>query len=420
MTNQPLNTSSQFSAPQVPASQGPASQGRRRRAEAPWRTVMVREMMVKLTDKSYVIGTLVTLLLVIGSAGAGAFFANRSSTTDLLVTSPQAQSFATGMAQAVHAADDKQTIEVNKVADVSAAEAMLREGDADALLQQDGERWTLVFKDSVDDGLVGQVNGILTQQVLAQAASSSGNTPEQLTDATTVQTHQLEGDSDRAAMGKVIGLVFAVLFFMSALTFGMQIAQSVIEEKQSRIVEILVAAIPVRHLLAGKVLGNTVLALAQMVLMVGAGLVGFSFLPLSGEFLPQLIEASGWYLLLFLASFIALACIWAAAGALGTRNEDLQQTSQPLMYLLMIAYFAGFMATGAWKVVLSYFPIISGILMPTRIIEGTAHWWDGLAALLVNLVFAGITVLVGERIYRRALLRTQGRLTYREALRLKA
>ena len=240
-----------------------------------------------------------------------------------------------------------------------------------------------------------------------------------MTDST-VQTRQLEGDSDRGVLGRLIGLVFAVLFFMSALTFGMQIAQSVIEEKQSRIVEILVAAIPVRQLLAGKVAGNTVLALAQMGLMVGAGLVGASFVPMLKAYLPDLVRASGWYLVLFLASFMALACIWAAAGAMATRNEDLQQTSSPLIYLLMIAYGAGFLATGAWKVVLSYVPIISGILMPTRIIEGTAHWWDGLIALVVNIAFGAVTVLVGERIYRRALLRTQGRLSYREALKLKA
>ncbi len=217
-----------------------------------------------------------------------------------------------------------------------------------------------------------------------------------------------------------MGLVFAVLFLMSAMTYGMQIAQSVIEEKQSRIVEILVAAIPVRQLLAGKVVGNTILALAQMALLVGTGLVGASFIPRFRDFLPAMGAAVGWYLLLFVASFLALACIWAAAGAMGTRNEDLQQTSAPLIYLLMGAYMAGFMATGVWKVALSYVPIVSGILMPARIVEGTAHWWDGLAALVVNLVFAGITVVVGERIYRRALLQTQGRLSYRDAFKLKA
>ncbi len=116
---------------------------------------------------------------------------------------------------------------------------------------------------------------------------------------------------------------------------------------------------------------------------------------------------------------MALACIWAAAGALGTRSEDLQHTSQPLMWVLMIAYFAGFMATGTVRVVLSFVPIVSSILMPVRIVDGTAAWWEPVIALAINLAFAVAMVIIGERIYRRALLRTQGRLSFRQALMLK-
>ena len=83
-----------------------------------------------------------------------------------------------------------------------------------------------------------------------------------------------------------------------------------------------------------------------------------------------------------------------------------------------MAYFVGFMVTGTARVVLSFVPIISSILMPVRIVEGTADWWEPVVALLINLVFAVAMVLLGERIYRRALLQTQGRLTYRQALTL--
>lgn len=103
---------------------------------------------------------------------------------------------------------------------------------------------------------------------------------------------------------------------------------------------------------------------------------------------------------------------------LGTRAEDLNQTSQPLTWLLVMAYFVGFMVTGTARVVLSFVPIISSILMPVRIVEGTADWWEPVVALLINLVFAVAMVLLGERIYRRALLQAQGRLTYRQALTL--
>ncbi|MEL4504859.1 ABC transporter permease [Luteococcus sp. H138] len=392
-----------------------APQGR----QAPWLTVMTREILVKLTDKSFIIGTLVTLLMVLASMGASAYFSSKATHYQVAVVDAPSQQLAGTLDAVAKQQSDKDSVEVKKVADVAAAEQLLRDGDADALLQRKGQGWELTWKNSPDEGLASITQQAVSGQVMAATAQKAGTSVGELTAASTVGSHLLEGDSTRSSAGKVMSLVFAVLFLMSAMTYGMQIAQSVIEEKQSRIVEILVAAIPVRQLLAGKVIGNTILALGQMALLVGTGLVGASFIPRFKEFMPLMGAAVGWYLLLFVASFLALACIWAAAGAMGTRSEDLQHTSAPLIYLLMGAYMAGFLATGVWKVVLSYVPIVSGILMPARIVEGTAHWWDGLIALALNLVFAGITVLLGERIYRRALLQTQGRLGFREALKLK-
>lgn len=392
-----------------------AAEGR----QAPWLTVMTRELLVKLTDKSFIISTVVTLLLVLGSMGASAYFTSKAHHYQVAVVDAPSQQLAASLDAVAKQESSKDSVEVKQVADVAAAEQLLRDGDADALLQRKGQGWELTWKNSPKDGLASITQQAVSGQVMAATAQKAGTSVGELTAASTVGNNLLEGDSTRSSAGKVMGLVFAVLFLMSAMTYGMQIAQSVIEEKQSRIVEILVAAIPVRQLLAGKVIGNTLLALGQMALLVGTGLVGASFIPRFKGFMPLMGAAVGWYLLLFVASFLALACIWAAAGAMGTRSEDLQHTSAPLIYLLMGAYMAGFMATGVWKVVLSYVPIVSGILMPARIVEGTAHWWDGVIALALNLVFAGITVVIGERIYRRALLQTQGRLGFREALKLR-
>ena len=163
-------------------------------------------------------------------------------------------------------------------------------------------------------------------------------------------------------------------------------------------------------------LGNTVIAVGQLVLRAGAGLIGLSLSPFK-MLLPELSGGIGWFLVFFLAGFLALACIWAAAGALGTRSEDLQHTSQPLIWTLMLVYLAGFTVTGTVRDVLSYVPIMSSVLMPARIIEHSVSWWQPLIALILNLLFAFATVLLGERIYRNALLRTHGRLSYRQGLK---
>ena len=95
----------------------------------------------------------------------------------------------------------------------------------------------------------------------------------------------------------------------------------------------------------------------------------------------------------------------------------------PLLELVVVAaalaYVAGFASRGTAQEILSFVPIASSVLMPVRIVAGEVGWWQPLLALVFNLAFAFGTVLVGEKIYRNALLRTQGRLSYREALTLK-
>ena len=133
---------------------------------------------------------------------------------------------------------------------------------------------------------------------------------------------------------------------------------------------------------------------------------------------PSLGSAVAWYLVYFIAGFLALACVWAVAGSLASRQEDLQSTTTPLTMTLMLVYFAGIFASGTIKTVLSFVPVVSSVLMPSRMISGEASLWELLVALVLNLVFAALTVLGGEKIYRRSLLQTQGVISYRQALKL--
>jgi ABC-2 type transport system permease protein len=201
---------------------------------------------------------------------------------------------------------------------------------------------------------------------------------------------------------------------MAALIFGMQIANSVVEEKQSRIVEIIATSIPVRHLLAGKILGNTVLAVLQILLYAGVGLIGMSFTPY-GSFIPAISGPVVWFLVFFAAGFVALACLWAVAGALASRTEDLQSTTTPLTFIVMGIFFSSFLLDGTAKVVASFVPPVSAVLMPIRILEEDVPVWQPIAGLALLLLFALGTILVGERLYRRSLLQNQGRVSLKEA-----
>jgi ABC-2 type transport system permease protein len=135
---------------------------------------------------------------------------------------------------------------------------------------------------------------------------------------------------------------------------------------------------------------------------------------------PSVSGAVVWFLVFFLAGFVALASLWAVAGSLASRNEDLQSTTPPLTMLVMGMFFGGIFLSGTWQTIASFVPPLSAVLMPVRLLDGDVPWWQPVVALALLLVFAGFTVVVGERIYRRALLQTQGRLSLRQAWRADA
>ena len=117
-----------------------------------------------------------------------------------------------------------------------------------------------------------------------------------------------------------------------------------------------------------------------------------------------------WFVLYFVVGFFALACLFAVAGALASRVEDLQSTTAPLTTALMLVYFASFGLSGTGAVIASYVPIASVVSMPARILAGEAAWWEPIVSLGFMAAFAAVTVLVGEKVYRRSLLQTRGRL----------
>lgn len=386
-----------------------------------WLVVTKREVVVKMTDRNFLISTALTLLIVIASLGFNGFMAGRPSTTTVAVTSADAAQVIASAGAAWHTADDRQTLTSTTVADDSAARSAVDGGDADAYLRHDGDTWSLVYQGPLNTTLLTYVGDVVRTQALTRNAAAAGTTLEALAKGSLVVPQVLvkpgeEQKDETAAVVKLIaGFVFAMLYYLASLLFGLAIAQSVVEEKQSRVVEILATAIPIRQLLIGKIVGNTLLALGQMLLFVGVGLIGVTFTSYS-QYLSSLTGPATWYLVFFLAGFVALACIWAVDGSLASRSEDLQSTTMPLTMVLVVALFIGISASGVWQVVASYVPVISTITMPMRLLDGTAAWWEAAISLLLTLAFAAVTVLLGEKLYRRSVLQTGGRVSLKQAM----
>lgn len=380
-----------------------------------WRVVAAREAMVKLTDRNFLIGTVITIVLLLGLFGVQAFLTGRVSTRTVAAYSDDARAVITATHERVNHLDAQRRLEVLSVTDHQAGEQALRDGRAEALLERvDGSWQILTFRDA-QESLTAELGQTVRERMLTANAVAAGTSVEALNRGTTLTSAALDPQAVAdSGIARALAFAFAMLFYVAALSFGMQIAQSVVEEKQSRIVEILAAAIPVRQLLVGKVVGNTALAVGQMILYAAIGLLGAA-LTKQTIAVPTLLSSVGWFLVFFLAGFVALACAWAVAGSLASRTEDLQTTATPVTMLLVVAFFVGMSVDGSARAIASYVPIVSAITMPARIAASEASWWEPLVALALTLAMAALTIVAGERLYRRSLLQTRGRVSLRAA-----
>lgn len=384
-----------------------------RTTDPAWLLVTRREIVSRITDKTFLLGTALMVAMLVGFIGFSAWQDEKTEHVTLGAT-PDAVAMATAIADSAPQVDDKVEVRLVELDDEAAARTALLEDEVDAWLHPAADGWELTSESSEQEALTDVARVVVRQAVLADNAAGAGTTVAELEAGSAVSTAFLRGDAEKAEVAQAVGFVFVFLFYFSALIFGMQLASSVIEEKQSRIVEIIAAAIPLRHLLAGKVLGNTALAVLQLLVYLAVGLVGMSFTSYK-SYLPALSGPTVWFVGFFLAGFVALACLWAVAGSLASRTEDLQATSTPLTMLMLAMFFGGISLDGRGQVIASYLPPVSAVVMPKRILAGGVEWWEPLLALGLLALFAVATVWVGERLYRRALLQTGGRVSLRQA-----
>lgn len=278
-------------------------------------------------------------------------------------------------------------LEVEQVADPAAAEELVRSGDVDAA----------IVPDTSGESPLGL-------RILALDSA-----PDELVTALSVAPPvDLLDDSDvPEGLRYAVSFLFAMVFFIFSIGFGMAIAQSVVTEKQTRIVEILVATISVRALLAGKIAGYSLLVFAQVAVLAILTPVALR-IGEQGDLLSSLSGVLGWFVPFFILGFILLAALWAVAGSLVSRQEDLGSSSSVVMTLVMLPYFGVifFNDNSLVMTVLSYVPFSSPVAMPVRMFTEDAQAWEPIASLLVLIVTLIITVLAASRLYTGSLMQT--------------
>lgn len=351
-------------------------------------TVAAREMKVKAASRPFII----TTLILIAAALAATLLVPRLG--DLFAGDAMHVAVVDQTAPAVQSLGDDYAPQTFASAD--AARDAVRSGDADAAVVPDpaspSGTSVLAMTDAPTD--------------LVQALSTSPN------------VQLLDPSAPNPGLRYLIAFGFGIAFFLAAITFGQQIAVSVIEEKQSRIVEILLAAVPARAMMAGKVLGNAAMAILQVGLVAAALLLGLQIngdvLPLDGVGVPIL-----WFVVLFSIGFVMFAALYAAAASMVSRQEDIGSTSMPVMLLIMLPYFGVIFFNDNPDAlrVMSWIPFSAPVAVPLRIFLQQGAWWEHVGSLLVLLVSTALAIWLASAIYERSILRMGKALTWRTALR---
>jgi ABC-2 type transport system permease protein len=218
----------------------------------------------------------------------------------------------------------------------------------------------------------------------------------------------------------ILAYAFVILIFMAVVTYGNWVASSVVEEKSSRVMELLVTAATPRQLLAGKVLGTGAAGLTQYLAVGVAATIGLLFqgaisrLLLGSEtaddgtlqaLTPTVLVVFGFF---FVAGFALYATMYAALGSTASRQEDVQTVTGPMIFVGLAGYLGSFTALNTidagWVQLLSFVPFFSPYLIPARLILGHLAPWEILLA--AGLLIAAILLVQGiaARIYSAGIL----------------
>jgi ABC-2 type transport system permease protein len=378
-----------------------------------------REFVTQVRSRSFVIGLVITLVLFGGLFLLGAWISGQSSSHTLGVTAGAA-GLEPGLQQAAQSQGARLT--VHEVDDAT-GRAQVESGDLDAVLTGAPGAYQLIGLDSVVDNLRSIVDAAVQQQTLTAALNAAGVDPSGLADRSNVVVETLQPGDPDSGQRLAVAIVGTFLLFFSLSGYGSLVATGVVEEKQSRVVELLLATIRPWQLLTGKILGLGTVGLLQLVILsviCGAGASAAGLLTVPGAAVGMFVMVVLWYLL----GFFLYASLYAAVGSTVSRQEELQSVVAPMIFLLLIPFVLTLNLLpsdprNGVATVLSFIPFFSQTVMPARYALGVASLWEVLVAAGLALLAIVVVVRIAGRIYQNSVLRTGARVSLREALKTR-
>ena len=382
------------------------------------RLVAERDLRARLRTKAYKVSTVLTALLVVAVIVLPRLLEDDAEPNrDVALVGATDDTVRAAVTQAVTADGARVTFVV--LPDQAAAEAAVRAGDVDAAVIDGREVVTL--KDQQPGGWQAAAADAVGRLAALEGAGLSPQESADVLSQPVPPVRALEPRSDEQDSRTGIAFVGALLLYSFLSLYGAWVLYGVAEEKSSRVAEVLLSAVRPTTLLAGKVIGIGLAALLQGLITMDAALVATvatGSALLDAVSLADLFGLLGWFLL----GYAFYAVLYAAAGSLVARQEDVQNVATPPALPLLAGYIVAAQAafSGEDNVLvrfMSLFPPTAPVVMPVRATVSDVPAWE--VALSVVLTVAGIVLLVrvAGRVYASSLLRTGGRVRWRDALR---
>lgn len=365
-----------------------------------------REIRERLRSKVFLVSTLVMLLLVGGSTALNGALSKRP-TYRVAVAAPSPPGLFAALQRAARPFDNAR-VRLRVVASPAAGRRALEAKQVDVLLLLSEDQ--LVFRSDVD------------AKAAAVADTAVSALRHHLPPAPELTTATLHRPASKTTDAEILVAYFGSFLLLGALAiYGQWVVAGVVEEKNNRVVEIVLSTVRPRHLLAGKVIGIGLLGLGQLALVAGlvAGLLAAGVFNAPAGLGGSLALVIPWFAL----GFALYAVAYAAAGALASRQQNAETAGQPVTYTILAAYFVGYIALttnmdGLLANILTVFPLTAPLVLPARSALAGVPLWEHVLAVVLILASIYALVRFAGRIYGRGLLHSGPRLGVRAAWRL--
>lgn len=378
------------------------------------RLVAMREILERGRSRGYVLSLAFTLLLLVGGfVLPQLLLADQATRLALVEPVPAGLETAAQAAAAAYALD----LDISSVPDRAAAVTALEDGAVNAALAVPADLSApgdLIVLERASD----QLQAVASAAVVSLRAADVA--PLLVPPTITALEPPTEED--------ITALIFAnagiILMFIGIFSYGTWVLTGVVEEKQSRVVEVVLSTVRPRDLLVGKVLGIGLLALVQIVILVTAGIAAAQ---ISGRMTlpPTTVGAVVQLLVWFILGFALYSTAMGFLGSLASRMEEASNASMPVTMTATACYLASILLVtqdpdGVLAMAMTFFPPAAPMVVPLRAALGAIEPWETALSIALMLAAIWIMFVVGARVYAGAILQTGSRIRIRDAWRARS